>query len=397
LGDILYIVDVDRLRTSPIGQLVRIQGTDARTGDYDYFAFVPDDLGEHVALATPTWTSVAHAMEGLGRLRQACAQLPNPRLLIAPALVQEALTTSALEGTYGELPDVLEARLPQRGAPSAEVGEIRAYEAMANKAFDWMKDRPITVGVLSDLQGMLAERSRRPPKDPGRVREHQVFIGPEGSAVNDARFVPPPPGMQLRGGLQAWQDWINADHDLPVVVTCALAHYQFETLHPFGDGNGRIGRLVFILQLLRSGVLPEPGLTISPWLLKRRTEYQDTLLNTSTTGDWNPLVVFFARAIQDQCNAHVAIAQQVLDWFAETRQALADRRWSGVIAKIVEDLIDRPVITAGSVAEQYETSAPSAHHAIDRLVGIGVLEELTGRSYGRVFGARQVLELVESL
>ena len=336
-------------------------------------------------------------MEGMGRLRQACGQLPNPRLLIAPALVQEALTTSALEGTYGELSDVLEARLPQRVTASAEVREIRAYEAMANKAFDWMDDRPITLGVLSDLQGALAERSRKPPRDPGRVREHQVFIGPEGSTVYDSRFVPPPPGMQLRGGLQAWQDWVNAVHDLPIVVTCALAHYQFESLHPFGDGNGRIGRLVFILQLLRSGALPEPALTISPWLLKRRTEYQDTLLATSATGDWNPLVTFFSRAIQDQCDAHVEVAQTLLDWLAESRQALADHRWTGLIAKIVEDLIDWPVITARSVVEHYEVSAPSAHHAIDRLVEVGILKELTGRSYGRRFGAVRVMELVESL
>ena len=253
------------------------------------------------------------------------------------------------------------------------------------------------MGMLSDLQGMLAEMSQRPPQDPGKVREHQVFIGPENASIDEARFVPPPPGDQLRYSLRDWQDWLDVEHDLPVVVSCALAHYQFETLHPFGDGNGRVGRLVLVLQLLRSGALPEPALTISPWLLKRRDRYQSLLLSTSISGDWNPLVTFFSQALREQCDAHVDTAQELLDWLASVREQLAARRWGGVIGQIVENLVDWPVITSRWVIDGYAVSGPTAHHAIDRLVEIGVLHEMTGRSYGRQFGATRVIELVENL
>jgi Fic family protein len=251
--------------------------------------------------------------------------------------------------------------------------------------------------MLTALQKILADGSVKPPRDPGRVREHQVIIGPERCTVYNARFVPPPPGELLRSGLDDWQRWINADHDLPVIVRAALGHYQFECLHPFGDGNGRVGRLVVILQLLQEGSLCAPSLTISPWLLERRDEYQDHLLAISRTGDWNPWVQFFCQALQDQCEAHVAVAQQLLDWMNLVRLELHERRWGGVILKIAEDLIEWPIVTNRWAIDKYGVSAPTAKSAVDRLVQIEVLHEMTGRTYRRVFGAQKVMDLVESL
>ena len=263
-------MDIARLQGSPVGRLVAITGTDPRTlRPYDHFAFVPHPLPGTVDLAQETWTAVTDAAAALGRLKQACAYLPNPQLLIAPALTKEAQATSALEGTYGTLPDVLEARLPGFTPRSPEIREINAYEQMARLAFDWIQEREITVGMLCDLQKILAAGARRPSLDPGQVRRHQVIIGPEGCEFHESRFIPPPAGDQLRAGLDEWQTWINQDHSLPVVVRAALAHYQFETLHPFNDGNGRVGRLVIGLQLVRDGTLDSPSLTISPWLLRR--------------------------------------------------------------------------------------------------------------------------------
>jgi Fic family protein len=198
-------------------------------------------------------------------------------------------------------------------------------------------------------------------------------------------------------GLDAWQKWITNGPKLPAVVAAAMAHYQFETLHPFGDGNGRIGRLVVVLQLLGAGVLPEPAFSISPWLLKRRTEYQDHLLHLSQTGDWNPWIQFFCQAVRDQADAHVTVAQRILEWLTEVRKSLNEHRWSGTIVQLVNDLIDWPVITLMFTAQKYEVSVPTAKSAIDRLVELGVLEEMTGKTYNRVFGARAVIDLVESL
>lgn len=392
-------MDIATLQASPIGRLVDIRCVDPKTGqEVEYFAYVPEPLPDIVDLSQSTWTAAASAMEALGKLAQACSQLPNPRLLIAPALWREAIATSALEGTYGTLPEVLEARLPQFKPPSPEVREIGAYERMAEMAFSWVGERSVTISMLCQLQEVLAESSTKPVVDPGRVREHQVIIGPDKHcSIYDARFVPAPPTDLLRAGLDDWQQWILEDHSLPIVVRAALAHYQFETLHPFGDGNGRVGRLVIILQLLRAGTLKAPALTISPWLLARRDEYQDHLLNVSRTGDWNPWIQFFCDAITAQCGTHVAVTATLLEWVTNLRRELQERRWGGVISKIAENLIDWPVITTRSVMEEYGVSNPTAKSAIDRLVTLDAIQEMTGGSYARVWGARAVMDAVESL
>jgi Fic family protein len=389
-------VEIEAFQDSPIGQLVRITGDDAINGPYDHFGFLPDPLPETVDLDQASWTGVAEAAEALGRLRQVCVQLPNPRLLIAPALAREAVSTSALEGTYATLPDVLEARLTET-LPSREVIEIRGYEEMADQAFEWVGERAITVGLLCNLQAILARKSKRPTRDPGKIREHQVVVGPEGCSVYDARYVPPPPGDQLVLGLHEWQEWIAKDHDLPVVVRVALAHYQFEALHPFGDGNGRLGRLVMLLQLLCDEALPDPALTISPWFEKRRGSYQDHLLRVSHTGDWNPWVQFVSSALKEQCERHVAVAEELLEWMAELRRKIATRNWGGLILELSEDLIVWPVLSVSWAAKNYKKSFPTAKSAIDRLVEMGVLEEITGRKYRRLFGAPDVMRIVEEL
>lgn len=386
------------IQNSPVGSLTPIRGTDPRTlAEFEHFAFLPDPLPSEIDLDQATWSCVAEAAASLGRLHQVCAQLPNPSLLIAPALVKEAQATSALEGTVGDLPDVLESRLPGFEVQSPEVREINGYDQMARLGFEWVKDRPITVSMLCDLQKILAESSRRPPPNPGHVRGHQVAIGPDGCSVPDSRFVPPPPGDHLRLGLEAWQEWINADHGLHVVVAAALSHYQFETLHPFGDGNGRVGRLVIVLQFLRAGVIDTPALTLSAWLLRRRDDYQSLLFSTSCTGAWDPWVTFFAQAVKEQCDRHVDVAQQLIEWQGRVRHTINERRWTGNILKMAEDLTDWPIVSAAWAQSKYGVSNPTAQRSIDRLVEIEALRELTGRRYARVYGATEVMRLVDGL
>ncbi len=391
-------MDEDALRDSPIGQLVTFQGSDPRTGNFTiHNAYLAEPLPENVDLGNRAWTIASQADNALGKLQQACAQVPNPRLLIMPALTKEALATSALEGTYAAMQDVLEARLNLATRSSAEVREVLGYQDMAERAFEWVKDRPISLAMLSDLQGMLMSSARHRTRDIGMVRQHQVRIGPVDGTIEEARFIPAPPGDQLTVGLAAWEDWINRDHELPIAIVAALAHYQFETLHPFADGNGRLGRLVIVLQLLRSGAIPDAGLTISPWLLRRRTEYADLLLNTSQTGDWNPWVEFFCTAVKEQCEAHLVVAQRLVLWLETLRREINDRRWGGTILQLAHDLIDWPIVTMPFTAKKYDVSAPAAKSMIDRLVAIGVLKEMTGKRYGRVFAAVEVMEIVEGL
>ena len=164
------------------------------------------------------------------------------------------------------------------------------------------------------------------------MRRNIVWIGQKGSPIEDARFVPAPPDDRLMAGLNQWEAWVQTEGaGLAPVVRMAMAHYQFEALHPFGDGNGRIGRLAIIIQALQAGVLAHPALTVSPWLYRRRMRYQDELLNVSCTGDWNSWVCLFSQALREQCDRLVEVAQRLVIWLTESRRRVQARRWTGTI------------------------------------------------------------------
>ena len=391
-------MDIETLGNSPVGQLVPIQGRDARHGDFAYFAYLPEPLPDDLTLQSATWTAVTKASMAVARLDQLCHQLPDPRLLIRPALWREALDTSALEGTVGALKELLEAQLPSAQFLSPETIEIRAYERVALRAFAEVKQRPISVGLLSQIQGELLADAAEKPKDLGKPREDPVWIGERHRPIHDSRFVPCPPGDRLAAGLGAWEAWVQAEHEhLPPVLRAALAHYQFETLHPYGDGNGRIGRLVIVLQLLKAGAIKDPAVTVSPWFLKHRFEYQDHLLQVSRTGDWDPWVQFFCQAIEEQCERLGASAGLLLAWLEKARAEINVRRWTGAIHNLLQDLVEWPVTTVADTAARYRVTIVNATRMINHLVEIGVLRELTGRNYGRVFGAQFVMDTVENM
>jgi Fic family protein len=228
------------------------------------------------------------------------------------------------------------------------------------------------------------------------VRSVQVFLGVNAGRVTDARFVPPPPGDQLEAGFQQWEKWINHRDDLPVIVRIALGHYQFETLHPFNDGNGRLGRLICVLQLAERGELRVPVLNLSPWLEVRRREYQDHLWQISVTGKLDPWIRFFCEAVRSQAGQAVEHIDALLDWKESALERIRQANVRGVAVRIVEDLIGYPMITATSAANMYGYSFPAVNTAIKKLERVGILHERTGRRYARVFAARDVLRIIDS-
>lgn len=391
-------MDLERLRRSPIGELVPITGRDARHGDFAYFAYLPFALPADVTLESLTWAKVAESSMALGRLDQVCAQLPDPRLLIRPALFREALDTSALEGTVGVLRDLLEAQLPSAHYLSPETKEINAYVEVAMTAFERIPERRISIGFLSELQERLFRDSPDKPEVTGRSRQDIVWIGDKANPIQGARFVPPPADDRLYSGIDAWEKWIQADHShLAAVVRAAMAHYQFEALHPFGDGNGRLGRLVVVLQLLSYGTIQQPAITLSPWLLRNRSEYQEQLLAVSCTGNWNPWIRFFCQAVTAQCASLITGAEHLLDWLIVSRKKLDDKRWTGTIHQVLAGLIEWPLTTISATATRYDVSSMNATRIVNHLTEVGILTELTGKSYGRTFGAIEVMEIVDQI
>jgi len=379
-----------------MGVLVPISGYDPRYREnYSYQAFLPHPLPDRVELDGKTYQAVTAATAAVARLDQAAAGLPNPMLLARPTIRREAVSTSALEGTYAALSDVLEADLVAGEELSGALLEVINYVRAAEQAYDWVKERPITVGLLREVHAILVRGTRGDGPDAGRVRTIQVFIGLNTGAVEGARFVPPPPGDQLDAGLAAWARWIN-EADLPVVVKMALGHYQFEALHPFNDGNGRLGRLVCVLQLLAAGELRVPLLDLSAWFEQRRREYQDHLLQVSVTGGFDPWVRFFSEAVRAQAASALRRVDALLEWRAHAMERLRAARLRGVAERIVEDLIGYPVLTPTLASTRYGVSYPAANTAIGRLEALGLLRERTGQRYRRLFVATDVLRLIET-
>jgi cell filamentation protein, protein adenylyltransferase len=359
---------------------------------------IPNPLPDELELASATVDAVADAALALGRLDQAGLQIPNARLLRRPTLRREAQSTSALEGTYAALTEVLEADLDVAAPKTPQIREILNYVAAAEHAYSWVTTdgRQITSGLLCETHALLMSGIDTGQTEPGTVRDIQVVIG-AGGRVNDARFVPPPPGHHLETGLSDLFDWMHRPHRRPAraVVDSALAHYQFETLHPFHDGNGRIGRLLIVLQLLSSGVLTEPLFTVSPWFEARRSVYQDELLNVSATGDFDRWIRFFCEGVRAQAEAS---ASKITDLLAFQQHATNTARGAGrhnLSVDIASDLIERPILTVTATKARYGVSFPAANNAIAKLVGLGLLSEITGRTQDRVFRADEVLRILE--
>jgi Fic family protein len=317
-----------------------------------------------------------------------------PALFRQPSLRREAQSTSALEGTFAPIEEVLESRIEDRASASLEMREILNYVVAAEEAFGWISERPLTTSLLGSLQGILVQGTAADYSDAGGLRDRQVLIGARGSAVEEARFVPPPSGDQLRAGVEEWVRWVNEPPlELPSVLLAALAHYQFETLHPFSDGNGRIGRLVIALQFMQRAVLREPILVVSPWFEARRDEYQDGLLELSRSGNWDSWVRFFARGVEASADDTRERVDALLEWQDETLKRVRSAGMSGVSERVAGELIGTPFLRANEVAERHAVSQQGAMKALRRLVTLGVIEERQ-RNGRVVFSAPTVVRLI---
>jgi hypothetical protein len=288
-------VDIGALRASPIGQPVPISGTDWRTGgSYEYFAYVPDPLPDAVALDDATWAAVGAAGDKLERL----------------------------DGTAREL-----GRGTIRSKPVASLFEHGATDA---RALDWACGKPLTAGLVNGLQAALVRGTRGDSGDAGRLRRGDVVLSGQNGPIERSRFVPAPHGARLASAFEDWIQWLNrTDSYLSPVVQAALAHYQFETLHPYSDGNGRVGRLAIVLAIVRRGVLRYPILAVSPWLDGHKAEYQDGLLELSRTGDWDTWLAFFASAIGGAADATEQRLRALLDHELQTARPRRRRRVAG--------------------------------------------------------------------
>jgi len=397
-------VDVEMFENSAAGTLVPISGTDPRAGEWTHQALVPAPLADTAPWLSPgTHLRVANARAALAALDSTARQLPNPKLLRRPSLRREAQSTSALEGTYEPLRAVLTA--DDEAPTSLAMREVLNFVSMADHAFEWVESgRPLSVTMLSELQRTLVRGTPAEGPSSGRIRQIQVVIGQRRTAavgelpVKAARFVPSPPGTDLEARVHDLVRWMGRDYRTLIdpVVASALAHYQFETLHPFPDGNGRIGRLLIILQLFMDGTLSEPTLTVSPWFEGRRAEYYDRLFAVSSQGDWDNWVSFFAQGLEESA---VVTRRQMLELVAAQAHLKDTIRASKLRADTAHALVDYAVahttFTVRQVERDLGVSYGRANRLVSDLVNLRVLAE-AGDTYRRRFFAPAVLQVLLS-
>lgn len=392
-------MDITSLEQSPIGSLIPIVGPDPATHEMvEGKAFLPEPLLRELVLSTETWNVVNSATAALARLDGAARLIPEPSLLRRPTLRREAQSTSALEGTYAPFAEVLAAEGDDFQQLTAEVREVLNFERMAELAFSWPEDRALTIGMLGDLQKTLVRGTAGELSDAGQLRDRIVVIGSPGVGFDEARFVPPPPADQLRAGVEELLAWIASPPDLPTVVLAALAHYQFESLHPYSDGNGRLGRLLVIVQLLRGAVIREPLLVVSPWFEKRRDQYQDELMRLSCSGAWDRWISFFAEGVAASALDSQQKVEGLVELQEQLRRRVQDANKRGSAERLAADLVGRPYVDRPWVAKRLGLSGQGAQNAINTLLALGILEPAQARlaRNARLYVAPEVVKIISS-
>ncbi len=360
-------------------------------------AFVPAELPPQPALdlGGDLQRQLERAHLAVGRLDAVSVLLPNTALFLYAYVRKEAVLSSLIEGTQSSLSDLLLFELDEApGAPLDDVIEVSNYVAALEHGLERLRSGfPLSNRLIREMHEMLLSRGRGSGKDPGEFRRSQNWIG--GSSPARARFVPPPP-QRVEECMAALERFLHGDEpEIPLLVRAGLAHVQFETIHPFLDGNGRIGRLLITLLLCHAGILKEPLLYLSLYLKQHRDEYYRLLGDVRTRGDWEAWLHFFLEGVVLTAEGAVSTAQRLTKIFADDRERLsrAGRR-AGSMLRVHDALKARPLSSLPEVSRSTGLSFPTASVAMEALVAAGVARELTGRRRNRVFSYDRYLAIL---
>ena len=365
-----------------------------RSGTYQrqpagYRAFIPASLPPTpaVRLASDLQVLLSQADRALGRLDGSVQTLPNPDLFVFMYVRKEAVLSSQIEGTQSSLQDLLAAEADLLGAGfPRDVEEVVNYVQAMNHGLARLPELPVSVRLIREIHERLVRGVRGSNLTPGELRRTQNWIGPPGSTLRDAMFVPPPPD-QVPQALGALETFLHAPDDIPLLVKIGLAHAQFETIHPFLDGNGRIGRLLITFLLTERSVLHKPVLYLSHYFKRHRQSYYDHLQAVRDIGDWEGWLSFFLRGVKEVSDEAVETARRILAMREQHRAAITEGlgRGAGNGHRVLESLYARPIVSVQDVRTRTGTTYAAANTLVARLVELGVLAEITGNARNRRF------------
>lgn len=380
-------MDPSAFKKGKNGRLLRIHE--------DCRAFVPNELPPKLELSWKFVAQISESDRRLSELAGAARTLPNPHLVIHPFTRREAVLSSRIEGTLASISDLMSFEALGIVHPDRpDVSEVANYVAALEYGLKRLAKLPVSARLMRELHEILMRGVRGEHLTPGEFRRSQNWIGPPGCLLRDSTFVPPPVN-EMKEALSALERYIHADSTLPALVRMALIHYQFEAIHPFLDGNGRIGRLLITLLLCTEGLLPQPLLYLSAFFERHRSEYYRLLLEVSQQGNWIGWIKFFLRGVAEQSIDAFNRANQLQQLSIRYRDMLHQKKAFTNTLQLAELLFRTPVLNPNSVSLALNLTYVAAQKNIDKLVAAGILREVTGRKRGRTYVAHQVMEILE--
>jgi Fic family protein len=358
-----------------------------------YHAFIPAPLPPKLVYDDELVLILSRADAALSELSGLGRHLPNPHLLIASYVRREAVLSSRIEGTTTSLAELLLEEVAAGATPRDphDVREVRNYVAALEYGVTRLRTLPLSLRLVRDLHARLMKGVRGDHATPGEFRRSQNWIGAVGSALETAVYVPPPP-EHLMATLGAWESFLHGRDRVPDLVQCALMHEQFEAIHPFLDGNGRVGRLMITLFLIERGRLPQPLLYLSAYLERHRREYYDWLQAVRTDGDWVGWLRFFLIGVEETAREAIGQAGRLMDLRERWRERLRDYP---KVVQLIDALLVNPYMSVARAQRILKVSNPTARQVVARLERAGMLTEITGREWGRLYLARPILKVIE--
>ncbi|NEN96097.1 MAG: Fic family protein [Moorea sp. SIO3I7] len=373
-----------------------------RAGQYvdqlsGYKAFIPNLLPPvpDIIMDDEMWQLLSQADRALGRLDGSTDALPNPDLFVFMYVRKEAVLSSQIEGTQASLIDVLEFEFQTLEPDNPqEVAEVVNYIAAINHGLERLKDLPVCLRLIREIHQKLMQGVRGSERAPGEFRRTQNWIGSKGCSLKDATYVPPPP-HEMAQALDNLEKFLYDSKPMPALLKIGLAHAQFETVHPFLDGNGRTGRLLITFLLCEQNILKRPLLYLSYYFKKYRSEYYDRLQAVRDSGNWEGWLKFFLRGVYEVAQEASATARNIVTMKEEHHQLLLNTMGNraGQAIVLLDSLYFRPIITVEQVQEIIKRTYPNANKLVNDLCDVGLLEEITGQKRNRAFAYAPYLDI----
>ncbi len=360
-----------------------------------YSAFVPASLPPEppLELDLDTITLLSDADRALGRLDGMVKTVPAPDFFVAMYVRREAVLSSQIEGTQSTLEDLLAAELePAARTVPDDVEEIVNYVSAMNHGLKRLDELPLSLRLIREIHRTLMRGDLGAHATPGEFRRTQDWIGPAGSTLADATFVPPPPA-EMNEALFAFEKHLHADRALPVLVEIGLAHAQFECIHPFLDGNGRVGRLLITFMLVQREALRSPSLYLSLYFKTHRAEYYRRLTAIRERGDWEGWIRFFLRGVASTAGEATETAERILDLREHHRSQVIQQQMGQNALRLISLLFARPVVNVKLVQTELSIAWATANKLLGQLEEVGVVREITGQKRSRVFRYDPYLDL----